>query len=107
MSHVPTFAFGGIASQPMAYNSFIGGQVYSMDYLLENLEEAGIEHREDAPKKFPTNSILSFTLREVYSKIQKDQPAEFVWSPADYHVPNTRELDMNPIARWKYVAERL
>ena len=71
---VRTFAVGGLENEPMAYSEFSGGQVYRATAIIA---EASRFKLDDAPKEFPVNSAVSFTLREAYSKKNPEVPLEF------------------------------
>lgn len=102
---IRTFAYGGLANQPMSFTSFQGGQVYSLDSLVRDLDSVYVAFDQDAPRPFRLiDARLSFTIREAYTDANSIVPGEFEWNPADVHLLNTEQLDFNPGAVWKVVA---
>jgi hypothetical protein len=104
--NVTTFGYGGLSTIPMSFSSFAGGQVFSMDDLIDRSESIA-SVKEFLPKKFVRQSSLSFTLREVYSKSMPELPLEWTYLPTRVRIPNRSDLNFNPVALWNEVAHKM
>lgn len=80
---------GGVQGRPQMVASFIGGLVYDLPTLLEELKLLGLSDHPLAPQPLPTSASLRFTLWEQYPWVGMANPpipAEFVFQAADYRM---------------------
>jgi len=88
-----TMVVGGIQGRSQMIASFIGGLVYDLPTLLEEVKLLGLTNSPNAPKPLPTSANLRFTLWEQYPWVNRAQPpipAEFVFEASDYRLMYTR-----------------
>jgi len=87
--HVKTVVVGGLINRTQQYYSFPGGQVFN---LAETLQIASALNITDPnlPNPFPSSSVLSFTLQEIYpwrkNNLIEKIPLEFMYRPATHHL---------------------
>ena len=106
-----TMVVGGYLNKPQMVASFIGGLVYDLPMLLEELKLLKLEESPVAPKPFLTSANLRFTLWEQYPwehRANPPIPAEFVFEAADYRlmytaasVSNNQALYEDAYAAWR------
>lgn len=87
-----TMVVGGIMNRPQMVASFIGGLVYDLPTLLEELKLLKLLESPIAPKPFLTSANLRFTLWEQYPWANRSNPpipAEFVFEASDYRLMYT------------------
>jgi hypothetical protein len=93
-----TMTVGGIESDPMMVASFIGGLVYDLPSLLEELKLLKLSDSYLAPKPLPTSANLRFTLWEQYPWANRSNPpipAEFVFEASDLRLMYTLQSVSN------------
>jgi len=113
---------GGMAGAQQQYFSFPGGQVMSYGNLLYFLSRLGLGNNALAPKQFRNGAQISYTFLEIYPWVMPDQssidldaakyqsnprfaaPLEFVWHPADFHLPVWNFKDDDDENLWSLVA---
>jgi hypothetical protein len=97
---------GGIANRPQMVASFIGGLVYELQYLLEEMTLLNLMNSPLAPQQFPTNAVLRWALWEQYpwNDLNSKFPAEFVFEPADYRMMYSLETVSDDMALYRNVA---
>ena len=91
-SEAKTMVVGGILGEPQMVASFIGGLVYDLPTLLEELKLLKLLDSPLAPKPFLTSANLRFTLWEQYPWEHRKNPpipAEFVFEAADHRLMYT------------------
>ena len=96
-----TMVVGGLLGRPQMVASFIGGLVYDLPTLLEELKLLGLSNSPLAPQPFPTSANLRFTLWEQYPWVPShgtQYPAEFVFEPADVRLMYTQQSVNNNTA---------
>lgn len=95
-----TMVVGGLKNEPQMIASFIGGLVYDLPTLLEELKLLNLLDSPYAPKPFPTSAGLRFTLWEQYpwaNRANPPIPAEFVFEASDFRLMYTLQSLYSPL----------
>ncbi|CAG8599749.1 2401_t:CDS:2, partial [Cetraspora pellucida] len=88
VNDVSTVAIGGLASNSLlSYSTYTGGMVANSTQTFNSFGKLGLLNNTLMPKLFPlTGMAVSFTMDEVYSKIDPDEILEFAFRPADFRL---------------------
>ncbi|KAI9293519.1 hypothetical protein K502DRAFT_366640 [Neoconidiobolus thromboides FSU 785] len=104
---VKTVLVGGDKKTEGTVASLAGGTVYSLTYVLWELQRFGLLGTPDSLKFPPFKIALSYTSREAYSEpsdSKSPRPLEFTWIPAKKRIFYTEESLLNPYKLWEQVA---
>jgi hypothetical protein len=97
---VRSLTIGGLPNRPQSIASFPGGQVFTLDELMDTLEYLDLTHEPRAPARFPVSARFSFTVREIYSWTPglSNIPLDFVFEPSTYHAPYSKASSQSDAA---------
>ncbi|RIA95850.1 hypothetical protein C1645_733729 [Glomus cerebriforme] len=106
--NVSTIGIGGYKDIPLSYASFPGGEVYSFDNLIFDLNNIGLLRIKSLkhliPPPFMIRAFLSFTLKEVYDG--QDNVLEFTYKPAKHRLYYDELSARDPSILWLEVAKK-
>jgi hypothetical protein len=116
INNVSTVSVGGYKDTPLSYASFPGGQVIPFEVLIAELNEAGLLQNEKLadliPPLFPIRAGFSFTVKESYDAVNKDNldqddVLEFVYKPAEHRFYFDEKSARDPSVLWLKIAKEL